>query len=49
MAMAMRTRSGKLPPEVNRMLYIKNLPYKITAEEMYEIFGKFGAIRQIRM
>lgn len=45
----MRTRSGKLPPEINRMLYIKNLPYKITAEEMYEIFGKFGAIRQIRM
>jgi len=39
----------KLPPEVNRMLYIKNLPYKITTEEMYDIFGKFGAIRQIRI
>jgi pre-mRNA branch site protein p14 len=34
---------------VNRILYIKNLPYKITAEEMYDIFGKYGAIRQIRM
>jgi pre-mRNA branch site protein p14 len=45
-----RSRTGmKLPPEVNRMLYIKNLPYKITTEEMYDIFGKFGAIRQIRM
>uniref|UniRef100_A0A914WHR9 Splicing factor 3B subunit 6 n=1 Tax=Plectus sambesii TaxID=2011161 RepID=A0A914WHR9_9BILA len=49
MAMA-RGRTGmKLPPEVNRMLYIKNLPYKITTEEMYDIFGKFGAIRQIRI
>jgi len=49
MAMA-RSRAGmKLPPEVNRMLYIKNLPYKITTEEMYDIFGKFGAIRQIRI
>jgi pre-mRNA branch site protein p14 len=34
---------------VNRILYIKNLPYKITAEDMYDIFGKYGAIRQIRV
>uniref|UniRef100_A0A4W5NJJ7 Splicing factor 3B subunit 6 n=2 Tax=Euteleosteomorpha TaxID=1489388 RepID=A0A4W5NJJ7_9TELE len=38
----------RLPPEVNRILYIRNLPYKITAEEMYDIFGKYGPIRQIR-
>jgi len=31
------------------VLYVRNLPYKITAEEMYDIFGKFGAIRQIRV
>ncbi|CAI5441172.1 unnamed protein product [Caenorhabditis angaria] len=50
MAMASRQQRGtKLPPEVNRMLYIKNLPYKITTEEMYDIFGKFGAVRQIRV
>lgn len=49
MAMAARGRGGKLPPEVNRILYIKNLPYKITGEEMYDIFGKFGAVRQIRI
>lgn len=50
MAMANRqNRGAKLPPEVNRILYIKNLPYKITTEEMYEIFGKFGAVRQIRV
>jgi pre-mRNA branch site protein p14 len=39
----------KLPPEVSRVLYICNLPYKITAEEMYDIFGKYGAIEQIRV
>ncbi len=39
----------RLPPEVNRVLYVRNLPYKITGEEMYDIFGKYGAIRQIRV
>merc|ERR1712142_31601 len=48
--MAMNRRGNvRLPPEVNRILYVKNLPYKITAEEMYDIFGKYGAIRQIRV
>jgi len=46
-----RGRRGnvRLPPEVNRILYIRNLPFKITSEEMYDIFGKYGAIRQIRL
>ncbi|KAK3087186.1 hypothetical protein FSP39_002821 [Pinctada imbricata] len=39
----------RLPPEVNRILYVRNLPYKITGDEMYDIFGKYGAIRQIRI
>ncbi|KAH6936274.1 hypothetical protein HPB50_015204 [Hyalomma asiaticum] len=39
----------RLPPEVNRILYVRNLPYKISGEEMYDIFGKYGAIRQIRV
>ena len=48
--MAARARAvQRLPPEVNRALYVRNLPFKITAEEMYDIFGKFGAIRQIRL
>ncbi|KAK8734608.1 hypothetical protein OTU49_005896, partial [Cherax quadricarinatus] len=42
-------RKVRLPPEVNRILYVRNLPYKITGEEMYDIFGKYGAIRQIRV
>ena len=37
----------RLPPEVNRVLYVRNLPYKITGEEMYDIFGKYGAIRYV--
>ncbi|CAM9639276.1 unnamed protein product, partial [Hapterophycus canaliculatus] len=27
----------------------RNLPFKISADEMYDIFGKYGAIRQIRL
>ena len=48
--MSARTRQQqRLPPEVNRALYVRNLPFKITSEEMYDIFGKFGGIRQIRL
>ena len=35
-------------PEVNRVLYVE-LPFNITADEMYDIFGKYGAIIQIRL
>ncbi|KAG0249403.1 Splicing factor 3B subunit 6 [Mortierella polycephala] len=46
----MANRSNvRLPPEVNRALFVRNLPFKITPEEMYDIFGKYGAIRQIRV
>jgi pre-mRNA branch site protein p14 len=45
----MTDRQQRLAPEVSRALYIRNLPFKITAEEMYDIFGKYGAIRQIRL
>ena len=38
----------RLPPEVNRIIFVRNLPFKITAEELYDIFGKYGSIRQIR-
>merc|ERR1719219_2328561 len=41
-------RNVRLPPEVNRVLYVRNLPYKISADELYDIFGKYGSIRQIR-
>merc|ERR1712060_578177 len=32
----------------NRILYVRNLSYKISADELYDIFGKYGSIRQIR-
>ncbi|KAM3077132.1 hypothetical protein ACMFMG_003399 [Clarireedia jacksonii] len=41
-------RGGKLAPEVNRALFVKNLSYNVTPEELFDLFGKFGAIRQIR-
>jgi len=44
-----RRGNVRLPPEVNRILYVRNLPFKITAEEMYDIFGKYGPIRQVRI
>ena len=30
-------------------MFVRNLPYEITSEEMYELFGKYGGIRQIRV
>merc|ERR1719321_285239 len=41
-------RHVRLPPEVNRILYVRNMPYKISADELYDIFGKYGSIIQIR-
>jgi hypothetical protein len=39
----------RLPPDVNRILLVKNLPFNITTDEIYDLFGKYGAIRQVRM
>ena len=39
----------RLAPDVNRFLSVRNLPFNIEGEELYEVFGKFGAIRQIRV
>mmetsp|Transcript_2991 Transcript_2991/g.4984 ORF Transcript_2991/g.4984 Transcript_2991/m.4984 type:complete len:140 (+) Transcript_2991:40-459(+) len=43
-----RHRNQRLPPEVNRILYVKNLPYNMKDEELYDLFGRYGAIRQMR-
>lgn len=44
----MKSKVIKLPPEVNRFVFVKNLPSKITADELYDIFSKFGPVQQIR-
>lgn len=49
MSISLRKANTRLPPEVNRVVYVRNLPFNITSEEMYDIFGKYGAIRQIRI
>ena len=40
---------SRLPPDVTRILYIKSLPFTITPDDLYDIFGRYGAIRQIRL
>ncbi|KAG7579171.1 RNA recognition motif domain [Arabidopsis thaliana x Arabidopsis arenosa] len=42
-------KNPRLPPEVTRLLYVRNLPFSITGEDMYDLFGRYGAIRQIRI
>lgn len=31
------------------MLFVKNLNYAITGEDLYDLFGRYGSIRQIRI
>ncbi|RPA83634.1 RNA-binding domain-containing protein [Ascobolus immersus RN42] len=42
------SRAGKTAPEVQRALFVKNLSYNVSSEELFDLFGKFGPIRQIR-
>ncbi|KAJ1959053.1 Splicing factor 3B subunit 6, partial [Dispira parvispora] len=39
----------RLAPEVNRILFVRNLPFKVTSDDLYDLFGRYGAIRQIRI
>jgi len=55
----MSVRPGKptgpqVPPpslrsNLQTILFVKNLSFKVTSEEMYDLFGRFGPIRQIRL
>lgn len=33
----------------SRLLFVKNLNYATTGADLYNLFGKYGAIRQIRV
>ncbi|KAK7394297.1 hypothetical protein VNO78_14819 [Psophocarpus tetragonolobus] len=37
----------QLPPKVNHVLYMWNVPFNITSKEVYDIFDKYSAIYQI--
>ncbi|QIW99612.1 hypothetical protein AMS68_005130 [Peltaster fructicola] len=41
-------RNAKLAPEVNRALFVKNLGYNVSTQELFDLFAKFGPVRQIR-
>ncbi|KAF8742447.1 hypothetical protein AX14_004316 [Amanita brunnescens Koide BX004] len=41
--------AAKLPPGANRILFVKNLNYQITGDDLYELFGRYGSIRQLRI
>lgn len=43
------THNISLSHNANRFLYVRNLPYAINGEEIYDLFGRYGAIRQIRL
>ncbi|KAF7355501.1 Splicing factor 3B subunit 6-like protein [Mycena sanguinolenta] len=47
-AIALRSQLA-LPPGANRILFVKNLNYQITGEDLYDLFGRYGTIRQIRI
>ncbi|GJJ07296.1 hypothetical protein Clacol_001496 [Clathrus columnatus] len=44
-----RGQNSKLPPGANRILFVKNLNYQITGEDLYDLFGRYGGIRQVRL
>lgn len=46
--MSANTRQLRIPTDANRILFVRNLPLKASADDLYEIFGKHGPIRQIR-
>lgn len=47
--LTLQTIQSKLPPGANRILFVKNLNYTITGEDLYDLFGRYGSIRQIRI
>lgn len=38
-----------ITPDTHRVLAARNLPFKATAEEVYDLFARFGAVRQVRL
>ena len=34
---------------IHHILFVRNLPYKVNATDLYDLFGKCGTVRQIRL
>ncbi|CDR42933.1 hypothetical protein NBRC10512_003971 [Rhodotorula toruloides] len=43
------SQTVRMSPDVNRILFVKNMNYKTTGEHIYDLFGKYGSIRQVRL
>lgn len=43
-AIRLRRGTASLPPEVNCVLLVLNLPFNISSKEMYDIFGRYGVV-----
>eukprot|EP00388_Colpodella_angusta_P024702 GDKJ01065053.1.p1 GENE.GDKJ01065053.1~~GDKJ01065053.1.p1 ORF type:complete len:130 (+),score=13.73 GDKJ01065053.1:35-391(+) len=39
---------SRLTADANRVLFVRNLPYNSSSNDLYDLFGKYGTIRQIR-
>jgi RNA recognition motif-containing protein len=38
-----------LAKNANRFLYVRNLPVSVDGQDLYDLFGRYGPIRQIRL
>ncbi|KAH8118622.1 pre-mRNA branch site protein p14 [Phellopilus nigrolimitatus] len=47
--MSLARPATKLPAGANRILFVKNLDYNISGEDLYDLFGRYGSIRQVRL
>ena len=39
----------KLSKNANRILFVRNLPFGVDGEELYDLFFRYGIVRQIRL
>mmetsp|Transcript_9192 Transcript_9192/g.13606 ORF Transcript_9192/g.13606 Transcript_9192/m.13606 type:complete len:123 (-) Transcript_9192:9-377(-) len=39
----------KLGKDVNKILYVTNLPSKIQSDDLYELFGRYGPLTEVRI
>jgi pre-mRNA branch site protein p14 len=43
------SREIQIRKTANRILYVRNLPVSIDGHDLYDLFGRYGPIRQIRL